>query len=121
MHYSAKTTLFNDYGSLIAISFLFAATVVFSQDRNEIILPEFSYSGYEAELEGSDWRNDSDSDGNEWREKAIVEPSKSRIKYGYDPSYEEAQEKYNDQFNNLNKRLNSSDDITAPSQLQFNW
>jgi hypothetical protein len=121
MYYSAKTALFNDYGSLIAISFLFAATVAFSQDRNEITLPEFSYLGYEAELEGNDWRNDKDSDGNEWREIAKVEPSKSRIKYGYDPSYEEAQEKYNAQFNNLNKRLNSSDEVSAPSQIQFNW
>ena len=110
-----------DYGLLITISFLFAATVVFAQDRNEIILPEFSYLGYAAELEGNDWRNATGDEDNEWRAEEEQKQSKSRIKYGYDPSYEDAQEKYNEQFNRYNKRLNSGNEITAPSQIQFNW
>jgi hypothetical protein len=110
-----------DHGSLIVVGFLFAATAVFAQERNEIVLPEFSYPGYEAELEENDWRNKTDTDDNEWRAEEQLPESKSRIKYGYDPSYEEAQEKYNDQFNNLNQRLNSSDETIAPSQIQFDW
>lgn len=121
MFYSSKINAFNHYWLVIALSFLFTATVAISEDRNEHAFSDPEYSEYQIELEGNDWRKDSDTSAVGWREQAKEALSESRIKYGYDPSYEDTQSRFNDQYNNLNKRFNNDNEITAPTQIQFNW